>query len=83
MKTRNYYKYELKKGNEVLYVGITKDPDRRHNEHRNEKRFGHMLVVGNATTKEGAEKWETQRLKQYAQNHGGNLPRKNKTENGK
>ena len=83
MKKRDYSKYELKKGNKVLYVGITKDPDRRHNEHRNDKRFGHMLVVGNKTTKEAAEKWETKRIEQYARNHGGHAPRKNKTGNGK
>ncbi|OIR01325.1 hypothetical protein GALL_166130 [mine drainage metagenome] len=83
MQKRDYHKYELKKGNKLLYVGITNDPERREDEHKNDKRFGHMNIIGNATTKEGAEKWETERLKQYADNHNGKLPPKNKTSNGK
>lgn len=83
MKTRDYYKYELKEGNKVVYVGITKDPDRRHAEHSRGKDYTHMNVIGIASSKEGAENWESMRLKTYARNHGGQLPTLNKTRNGK
>jgi len=44
---RDYHRYELKQGRKVLYRGITKDPDRREGEHRDEgKRFSHIHVVG-------------------------------------
>jgi predicted GIY-YIG superfamily endonuclease len=39
--------YELKKGNRVVYVGTTNDPERREQEHRKSgKQFGHMSVTG-------------------------------------
>jgi predicted GIY-YIG superfamily endonuclease len=78
MQARNHYKYELKKGNKIVYFGITKDPERRFAEHDRDKRFGHMNIVGNATTKEGAMNWERRKLIQYARHHGGILPSKNK-----
>ena len=56
---RDTYKYELKQGNKVVYVGITKDPNRREQEHRDEgKRFTSMNIVGNASTRQGASAWE-------------------------
>ena len=42
-----------------------------------------MVIVGNASTKAGAENWETKRIETYARNHGGEIPPKNKTKNGK
>ena len=83
MEKRSHYKYELKKGNKLLYVGITNDPQRRLEEHTQTKKFGHMVIVGNASTKVGAENWETKRIETYARNHGGEIPPKNKTKNGK
>lgn len=35
MAYRNTYKYELRNGNKVVYVGITNDLGRREAEHRN------------------------------------------------
>ena len=37
MSKRNTYKYELTKGNKVVYVGITNNPGRREAEHRQNK----------------------------------------------
>lgn len=83
MSKRGSYKYELKDGNKVLYIGITNDPERRDQEHRQDKEFGHMSIIGNRTTKEAAEKWEEDRIKTYMNNHGGNTPPFNENESGK
>ena len=38
--------YELKRGNEVVYVGTTNDPERREQEHQESgKNFGHMNIT--------------------------------------
>lgn len=80
-KRRNYHRYELKRGNEILYIGITNDPEDREEEHRAEgKRFGHMRTVGPAVTKDTAEEWEEERLEAYRTSHGGRNPRYNETD---
>lgn len=58
MSRRKTYKYELKDGHSLLYVGITDDPERREQQHRQSKDFGHMNIIGNRTTREAAENWE-------------------------
>lgn len=48
---RNIYKYELKEGNKVVYIGITNNPERRENEHLLEgKVFDKMNIVGRVST---------------------------------
>lgn len=48
---RNIYKYELKKGNKLVYVGITNNPERRKSEHLLEgKDFDKMNLVGRVST---------------------------------
>lgn len=80
-KNRNYYRYELKQHRKVVYRGITKDPERREMEHRNEgKRFTHMKIVGPAVTKEAAEEWEEKSLESFRKSHGGRNPKYNETE---
>lgn len=83
MSKRDNYKYELKNGNKVVYVGITNNPERREQEHEQNKEFGHMSIIGNRTTKEAAENWEAERIKTYMQNHGGKMPPLNKNKTGK
>lgn len=59
MVPRNTFKYHLKDGNRILYSGITNDLERREQEHR--RNYGpdvHIFKVGNASTREGAKKWE-------------------------
>ena len=58
MSKRNTYKYELTKGNKVVYVGITNNPGRREAEHRQNKNFDKMKIVGNVSTLDGASQWE-------------------------
>lgn len=55
MAERDTYKYELRNGNRVVYVGITNDLDRREAEHRNEgMQFTSINKVGNITTRDAA-----------------------------
>lgn len=60
MAKRDTYKYELTKGNRVVYVGITNDPHRREAEHRQDKDIDKMRIVGNASTLDGASQWGNQ-----------------------
>jgi predicted GIY-YIG superfamily endonuclease len=80
---RDTYKYELKQGNKVVYAGITNDPTQRETQHHQEKTFDKMQIIGRVSTREGAEKWETDRLETYMRNHKGELPKYNKTTTGK
>jgi len=58
-KPRDWYTYEFKRGNKILHGGITKEPERREEEHQdNIDPKGHIKVVGNAKTEDGARKWE-------------------------
>lgn len=83
MSRRKTYKYELKDRNSLLYVGITDNPERREQQHRQDKDFGHMTIVGNRTTRDAAEKWEEERIRTYMNNHWGETPPMNKNETGK
>lgn len=81
-KKRDTVTYELKKGNEVVYVGTTNDPDRREQEHRDAgKKFGHMNVTSKKMTEDGAMKKEEDRLAIYRKNQGKN-PKYNKDSDG-
>ena len=81
MSKRNHYRYNLKKEHKIVYKGITKDPDERTEQHKDEgKRFTHMQVINPAVTKKAAEKWEEESLRQYRYDHGGRNPLYNETE---
>jgi len=60
MPKRDTYKYHFKDGNEILHCGITNDLDRREKEHKRDfhKPNGHIVQVGNITTREAAFDWE-------------------------
>jgi predicted GIY-YIG superfamily endonuclease len=62
-KPRNWYKYDFKTGNKINHSGITKDLERREQEHQQRWPKGHIVQVGRATTKEGAQKWEENKRK--------------------
>jgi predicted GIY-YIG superfamily endonuclease len=81
MAKRNYHRYELKQGRKVVYRGITNNPERREEEHKDEgKRFSRMSIVGPTVTKESAEKWEEKSLEAYRENHRGKSPKYNETD---
>jgi|GEM_PF-680046 len=75
---RDTYRYELKDGRNVVYRGITKDPDKRFDEHRQDKRFTDMWIVGPAVSEKTARKWERQSLQSYRRSHRGKFPKYNK-----
>lgn len=83
MNKRNTYKYELTKGNKVVYVGITNNPERREQEHHQNKDFDKMNIVGKVSTFKGASQWETDRIQTYMANHNGHTPLYNQNEHGK
>lgn len=81
--SREYYNYELKDGNTVVYRGQTNNLRRRALEHlRDGKEFTHMNKIGNAKTRKGALKTEKKSLKTYRKNHGGYNPYYNQTDHG-
>ena len=82
MAKRNTYKYELKRGNEVVYAGITNNPARREAEHRQDKDFNKMTIVGKPCSRLRAEQWEVDRIETYMRNHRGKTPKYNKTTTG-
>ena len=55
---RDTYKYQYKDGNKILHGGITKDLERREQEHGREYGRGHIKKVGRITTEEAAREWE-------------------------
>ena len=63
MKSRNIYKYDFKISQKIVHSGITKDIERREVEHQQKWPKGHIVQVGNRTTKEAAEDWETTKHK--------------------
>jgi len=79
---RNTNKYTLIDGNEIVYVGTTNDPLRREAEHRRDKDFDKMNVIGRKCTQDSAEQWETERIQTYMKNHGGKTPKYNQNDTG-
>lgn len=57
-KPRNYYRYHYLIGHRIRHSGVTKDPERREEEHQQRWPGGHLRVVGPAVTKETALEWE-------------------------
>ena len=77
-KPRDTVTYELRNGREVVYRGITTDPEIREVEHLREgKDFTKLVVTSRRMTREGAEKKEAESLATYRRNHGGKNPKYN------
>ena len=60
-KTRDTYKYYLKKGNKIVHGGITNDLERREQEHKQRWPNGHIFQVGRRTTEDAAREWENKK----------------------
>ena len=75
--------YELKDGNEIVYIGITNDPEGRELKHRREgKKFGHLRVASVRMTRASARLRERIRLAVYRRYHQGKNPKYNKDSDG-
>ena len=62
-KPRDTYKYQFKVGHKIVHRGITDDLERREEQHRASRQpwaNGHIVQVGNATTREAALAWEAE-----------------------
>lgn len=79
---RDTIKYQLMRGNKVVYKGITNDFERRFKEHSKDKNFTSMKKIGNKVTRESAHQWEIESLETYRKNHNGNNPEYNKSDLG-
>ena len=78
-KKRGCYRYELKQGQKIVYIGITNAPSRREADHdADDKKFSNMKIVGPAVSEESARKWENERLERYRKTHKGENPKYNK-----
>ena len=83
MKKRNTVTYDLKTGSKVVYKGITKNPERREEQHRQEgKKFSHLKITSRQMTEEGAIKKEQKELQTYRKTHQGKNPKYNKDSDG-
>ena len=60
---RDHYRYDFKRGGKTVHSGITKDPDRREQEHKKRFRGGNLSVVGPAVTEKTAREWEKTKRK--------------------
>lgn len=79
---RDTYRYKIKEGNTILYIGITNDPDRREIEHKNDGKRGKLTTEGPIVTRQTAQKWEREALETYRRNHCGENPLYNQTNHG-
>ena len=52
------YKYQVRVGRKIVHGGITKDPERREQEHQQERPNAKLTIVGRRTTEAAARKWE-------------------------
>jgi len=76
-KPRDTYLYELKNSNEIVYYGISNNPDLREVTHRLFKDFTHKRVISYALTRESAERREWEEIQRYQKQHGGVPPKYN------
>ena len=60
-KPRKTYKYYYKDGRKIVHGGITKDLERREQEHKQKWPSGHIVKVGRKTTEKAARKWEKEK----------------------
>ncbi len=70
-KVKNTWLYELKDGGEVVFYGLTNNPDKVAVQRANSsKRFTTLTIISLAMTQADAEKWEARRIAAYVAEHG-------------
>ena len=74
-KRRTTVTYDLIRNRKIVYRGITKDPERREEEHREEgKNFNQLKVTSPKLTPESAKGREEQNLENFRRTHRGKNP---------
>ena len=82
-KSRSTQTYALYDGPKKVYIGTTKDVERRSEEHHDSgKNFTRIEPTSRRMTEEGAKIKETEQLEAYRKGHGGRNPRYNKDSDG-
>ena len=76
-KRRDTVVYELYNKGKKVYIGITNDPERRRQEHKQDKEFDTMKIVTGKRTEESARKEEQRRIEMYEKKTG-HKPKYNK-----
>jgi len=76
-KKRDTYNYNLWNGRKKVYEGITDDPQRRKQEHEQDKKFTRMEVEKPIVSRDTALKREQEAIEQYCKSHGGHPPKYN------
>ena len=77
---RDTKRYKLVNDGKVVYYGISDDPERRREEHKDEgKQFDRMDLIKPPVTRRSAERWEEERLEAFRRTHRGRNPRYNET----
>lgn len=62
--------YELYDKGKKVYIGITDDPERRKQEHKQNKKFDRMKIVTGKRKEESARKEEQRRIEMYQKKIG-------------
>lgn len=74
--------YELRLDDEVVYIGTTNDPDRREDEHDEDKVFDELVPTSEPMTAVRAKQKEAEDLEAYRHGHGGMNPLYNEDDDG-
>lgn len=56
---RDTKKYNLRQGRKIVHTGITKDPERREQEHQAQFPGSKLTTVGRSVTEKSAREWES------------------------
>ena len=70
MAKRDTSRYIVEHRGKPIYVGITNDPERRAEEHRQEGMPGNLEVQGPKVTRETAEQWEREKIDNLRRRNG-------------
>ena len=75
---RDTYLYALKDGNKIVYIGQTKNPPEREQQHKNSrKRFTKIDINPYPMSEKTAFKRELEWIESYKRSHGGKPPKYN------
>lgn len=71
------HNYQLKDGKRIVYQGISKNPEKRLEQHKRDgKKFTHM-TIGPKRSRERANSDETKAIHRYQKSHRGKPPKYN------